>query len=46
MNAPDRLHAANKPVFKWDDPLLLDLQLTTGFANRAAYTGFSRKGKG
>ena len=28
MNAPDRLHAATKPVFKWDDPLLLDLQLT------------------
>ncbi|MET0203901.1 MAG: acyl-CoA dehydrogenase family protein, partial [Casimicrobiaceae bacterium] len=22
------MHAANKPVFKWDDPLLLDLQLT------------------
>jgi glutaryl-CoA dehydrogenase len=27
MNAPDRLHAA-KPVFKWDDPLLLDAELT------------------
>ena len=26
MNAPDRLHA--KPVFKWDDPLLLDTELT------------------
>ena len=28
MNAPDRLHAATKPMFKWDDPLLLDEQLT------------------
>jgi glutaryl-CoA dehydrogenase len=27
MNAPDRLHTA-KPVFKWDDPLLLDAELT------------------
>ena len=27
MNAPDRLHSA-KPAFKWDDPLLLELQLT------------------
>ena len=27
MNAPDRPHAA-KPVFKWDDPLLLDTELT------------------
>jgi glutaryl-CoA dehydrogenase len=27
MNAPDRPHAA-KPVFKWDDPLLLDAELT------------------
>ncbi len=27
MNAPDRLHAT-KPSFKWDDPLLLDDQLT------------------
>jgi glutaryl-CoA dehydrogenase len=27
MNAPDRLRAA-KPVFKWDDPLLLDAELT------------------
>jgi glutaryl-CoA dehydrogenase len=26
MNAPDRAHA--KAVFKWDDPLLLDAQLT------------------
>ena len=28
MNAPDRLHVATKPAFKWDDPLLLDEQLT------------------
>jgi glutaryl-CoA dehydrogenase len=28
VNAPDRLHAATKPMFKWDDPLLLDEQLT------------------
>ena len=28
MNAPDRLPSAVKPVFKWDDPLLLDRQLT------------------
>jgi glutaryl-CoA dehydrogenase len=28
MNAPDRVHASTKPVFKWDDPLLLDAQLT------------------
>ncbi len=28
MNAPERLHAATKPQFKWDDPLLLDEQLT------------------
>ncbi len=27
MNAPDRLHAKAKPVFKWDDPLLLDSEL-------------------
>ena len=27
MNAPDRPHAT-KPVFKWDDPLLLDAELT------------------
>ena len=27
MNAPDRLHARAKPVFKWDDPLLLDSDL-------------------
>ena len=26
MNAPDR--PATKPAFKWDDPLLLDEQLT------------------
>ena len=26
MNAPDRKLA--KPVFKWDDPFLLDLQLS------------------
>jgi len=28
VNAPDRLPSAVKPVFKWDDPLLLDRQLT------------------
>jgi len=28
MNAPERVHAAAKAVFKWDDPLLLDAQLT------------------
>jgi len=28
MNAPDRVHAPAKAVFKWDDPLLLDAQLT------------------
>ncbi|MFO1324989.1 MAG: acyl-CoA dehydrogenase [Burkholderiales bacterium] len=28
MNAPERVHASTKPVFKWDDPLLLDLELT------------------
>jgi glutaryl-CoA dehydrogenase len=27
VNAPERVQAA-KPAFKWDDPLLLDLQLT------------------
>ncbi len=27
MNAPERLHAQAKPVFKWDDPLLLDSEL-------------------
>ena len=27
MNAPERLQPA-KPAFKWDDPLLLDEQLT------------------
>jgi len=27
MNAPDRLHQPAKAVFKWDDPLLLDLEL-------------------
>ena len=27
MNAPDRQRPALKPVFKWDDPLLLDQQL-------------------
>ena len=26
MNAPERV--STKPVFKWDDPLLLDAQLT------------------
>ena len=28
MNAPERLHGSTKPVFKWDDPLLLDAELT------------------
>ena len=28
MNAPERVAASTKPVFKWDDPLLLDTQLT------------------
>ena len=28
MNAPERLRSATKAVFKWDDPLLLDQQLT------------------
>jgi len=28
VNAPDRLQAAAKPAFKWDDPLLLDGQLS------------------
>jgi glutaryl-CoA dehydrogenase len=28
MNAPDRAHAPAKAVFRWDDPLLLDAQLT------------------
>ena len=28
MNAPDRAHVSPKAVFKWDDPLLLDAQLT------------------
>ena len=28
MNAPDRAHAPAKAVFKWDDPLLLDAELT------------------
>jgi len=28
MNAPDRADAPAKAVFKWDDPLLLDAQLT------------------
>ncbi len=27
MNAPERLQARAKPVFKWDDPLLLDSEL-------------------
>ena len=27
MNAPDRIHSV-KPTFRWDDPLLLDEQLT------------------
>jgi glutaryl-CoA dehydrogenase len=28
MNAPERQQLAAKPVFRWDDPLLLDEQLT------------------
>jgi len=28
MNAPERPHGSTKAVFKWDDPLLLDLELT------------------
>ncbi len=28
MNAPERVAASTKAVFKWDDPLLLDAQLT------------------
>jgi len=28
MNAPERVVVSTKPVFKWDDPLLLDAQLT------------------
>jgi glutaryl-CoA dehydrogenase len=28
MNAPERVRAPAKAVFKWDDPLLLDAQLT------------------
>jgi glutaryl-CoA dehydrogenase len=28
MNAPERAAASTKPVFHWDDPLLLDQQLT------------------
>jgi glutaryl-CoA dehydrogenase len=28
MNAPERPQASSKAVFKWDDPLLLDAQLT------------------
>src|SRR5512137_2513132 len=28
MNAPDALQHAAKPTFRWDDPLLLDEQLT------------------
>ncbi|HEX4885700.1 MAG TPA: acyl-CoA dehydrogenase family protein, partial [Casimicrobiaceae bacterium] len=28
MNAPERPHVASKPVFRWDDPLLLEEQLT------------------
>ncbi|MFO1317195.1 MAG: acyl-CoA dehydrogenase [Burkholderiales bacterium] len=28
MNAPERAHPSTKPVFKWDDPLLLDAQLS------------------
>ena len=27
MNAPERPHGSTKPVFKWDDPLLLDAEL-------------------
>ncbi len=28
MNAPERPQSTNKPVFRWDDPLLLDAELT------------------
>jgi glutaryl-CoA dehydrogenase len=28
MNAPERPPVASKPVFRWDDPLLLEEQLT------------------
>ncbi len=28
MNAPEPVHAATKPEFKWDDPLLLETQLS------------------
>ncbi len=28
MNAPERVHTASKAKFVWDDPLLLDEQLT------------------
>ncbi len=28
MNAPERLQSTSKPVFRWDDPLLLDAELT------------------
>jgi glutaryl-CoA dehydrogenase len=28
MNAPERVHARPKAEFKWDDPLLIDAQLT------------------
>ena len=28
MNAPERVAASSKPIFKWDDPLFLDAQLT------------------
>ena len=28
MNAPERIHKSTKPVFKWDDPFLLDAQLS------------------
>ena len=35
MNAPERLHDRRSPSFKWDDPLLLDEQLTRGGAHGA-----------
>ncbi|MBK9116825.1 MAG: acyl-CoA dehydrogenase [Betaproteobacteria bacterium] len=28
MNAPERIHKSTKPVFRWDDPFLLDAQLS------------------
>ena len=28
MNAPERIHPSTKPVFRWDDPFLLDAQLS------------------